>query len=46
MAHGAVIAHSMLEQLDPTHPFCHIYVSTNKCLALLPSFLCQCGRLC
>jgi hypothetical protein len=38
MAHGAVIAHSMLEQLDPTHTFCHVSVSTDKCLALLPSF--------
>jgi hypothetical protein len=46
MAHGAVIAHSILEQLDPTHTFCHIYLSTDKCLALLPSFLCQYGRLC
>jgi hypothetical protein len=47
MAHSAVIAHNMLEQLDPTHTFCHVSVSTDKFLALLPSFLCQQrGRLC
>jgi hypothetical protein len=46
MAHGAVIAQSMLEQVDPRYTFCNVSVSTDRCLALLPSIHCQCDTLC
>jgi hypothetical protein len=46
MAHGAAIAQSMLEQLDPKYTFCNVSVSTDKCLAMLPFIHCQCDKSC